>query len=180
MDVVARWPGSSHDSTIFTNSNLCNRLRRGDFGNDSALVVDSAYQPEHFICKPLAQTNTESQERYQRLQIRARNVAERVNGQLKRRFPILKYGAYLVYFEGYLCTAIQCSYFNLGMRFSRKEIAQDVVVCCCILHNMRKNFDAQAKTYSNIEYLRQIEISEDLQTLPQLSIQDYLIQHFFN
>lgn len=81
-----------HDSTIFTNSNLCDRLRRGDFGYDSIIVVDSAYPPERFTCKPLRENEvrTEREESYQTYQIRARNVAERVNGQLKRRFPALR------------------------------------------------------------------------------------------
>lgn len=106
---MSRWPGSAHDSTIFTNSNLCNRLRRGDFGYDSAIVADSAYPPERFVCKPLRQNDigTENEETYQSHQIKARNVAERVNGQLKRRFPALKYGVYqLKLFNNLFC--FQC------------------------------------------------------------------------
>lgn len=94
LDVVSRWPGSAHDARIFTNSNIYYRLRCGDFGYDSVIVADSAYPPERFICKPLAQTNTYNERSYQYAQIRARNVVERVNGQLKKRFPILKGNVY--------------------------------------------------------------------------------------
>lgn len=94
LDVVSRWPGSAHDARIFTNSKLCTRLRRGDFGNDSITVCDSAYPPERFVCKPLARTNSYNERLYQHTQIRARNVVERVNGQLKKRFPILKCNSY--------------------------------------------------------------------------------------
>lgn len=92
LDVVSRWPGSAHDSTIFTNSNLCDRLRQREFGHDSVLVVDSAYPPERYVCKPLDGPQTQNEQRYNARQIKARNVAERLNGQLKREFPILKYG----------------------------------------------------------------------------------------
>lgn len=32
-NVVARWPGSTHDSTIFMNSRICARFDQGEFGN---------------------------------------------------------------------------------------------------------------------------------------------------
>lgn len=96
---MSRWPGSAHDSTIFTHSNLYHRFRNGDFGDDSLLVADSAYPPEHFICKPLEHANTANEREYQRRQIRARNIVERVNGQLKKRFAILKIGVLLSIFN---------------------------------------------------------------------------------
>ncbi|XP_055308145.1 putative nuclease HARBI1 [Sitodiplosis mosellana] len=65
IDVVSRWPGSAHDSTIFTHSQLYNRLTQGDFGNDSVIVADSAYPPLYFICKPLEQVNGVNQQDYQ-------------------------------------------------------------------------------------------------------------------
>lgn len=84
--------GASHDSTIFTNSNLCQRLRNNEFGLSSVVVADAAYPPESFICKPLPVVVTENEENYQRAQLKARNVVERVIGQLKRQFPILQHG----------------------------------------------------------------------------------------
>lgn len=74
------------------NSELCNRFRNGNFGNDCVIVADSAYPPDRFICKPLPAPQTANEMRYQRSQIKARNVAERLNGQLKKEFPIMKYG----------------------------------------------------------------------------------------
>lgn len=32
-DIVARWPGSAHDSTIFNNSRVKHRFDEGEFGN---------------------------------------------------------------------------------------------------------------------------------------------------
>lgn len=52
------------------------------------------------------------------------------------------------------------------MRFSRRDIAQDVVVSCCILHNIRKTYNERAKEYSENEYEIQRRISEDLHMYP--------------
>lgn len=70
------------------------RLSFGEFGGDSIVVADSAYPPNYFICKPLERVNTVGEQNYQYCQIKTRNVVERVNGQLKRRFAILRMGAY--------------------------------------------------------------------------------------
>nr|CAI5828785.1 unnamed protein product [Callosobruchus analis] len=41
-DIVARWPGSTHDAHIFRNSTLCHRFETGRFGN-GLLIGDSGY-----------------------------------------------------------------------------------------------------------------------------------------
>lgn len=52
MDVVARWPGSSHDQTIFANSSIRQRFDRGDFG-PYVLIGDSGYANTPFLATPL-------------------------------------------------------------------------------------------------------------------------------
>jgi len=42
IDIVARWPGSSHDSTIFNHSRI-KSLFEADTVGDSVLVADSGY-----------------------------------------------------------------------------------------------------------------------------------------
>lgn len=54
--------------------------------------MDSAYPPERFACKPLDEPETRNEIVYNSRHDKARNVAERLNGQLKREFPVLKYG----------------------------------------------------------------------------------------
>lgn len=159
--MVSRWPGSAHDSTIFRNSHVFRRLINGDFEN-CVLVADSAYSPEHFICKPLNNPQAPNERIYQDCQIKARNVVERVNGQIKREFPIIKY----------------------GMNFKKKETAQDVVVCCAILHNMRKMVEPNVCDYTREEIQRQLAIQQDFQVARMgrnaLRIQDFLVNQFFN
>ncbi|XP_060846433.1 putative nuclease HARBI1 [Rhopalosiphum padi] len=42
INIVARWPGSSHDSTIFNNSSIRGKFERGEM-SDSLLIGDSGY-----------------------------------------------------------------------------------------------------------------------------------------
>lgn len=63
MDIVARWPGSVHDQTIFNNSTVKQRLENGEFGN-SILVADSGYANTMHIVTPLLQTNNQAEELY--------------------------------------------------------------------------------------------------------------------
>lgn len=135
----------------------------GDFKN-CAILADSAYPPERFICKPLTNPQTPNELLYQDRQIKARNVAERVNGQLKREFPILKY----------------------GMTFRMKETAQDVVVCCAILHNMKKIAKQQTLEYSPDEINHQLAIEQDFEVAEiedggnEYRIQEFILNHIFN
>lgn len=48
------------------------------------------------------------------------------------------------------------------MRFERKETAQDVVVSCCILYNMRKLAKPQTPRYDQQEFQQQIEIGQNV------------------
>lgn len=115
IDVCCRWPGSAHDATIFANSMLCNKFEMGVLHNDSLLVADSAYGPNHYVCKPLDNPQTVPEKRYQKAQIKTRNVAERGYGGIKRQFACLQ--------KGFEC---------------KLEKVQDVVVACCVCYNMIK------------------------------------------
>lgn len=91
QDVVCRWPGSTHDSQIFSNSYIRARFERGDF-EDYTLVGDSGYAIKNYLITPLSNPVTRQEQLFNESQIRTRNCIERTFGQWKRRFPILAFG----------------------------------------------------------------------------------------
>jgi nuclease HARBI1 len=90
LDVVARWPGSVHDSTIFDNSYIRAHLETSPA--DGYLVGDGGYACRRYLLTPVYNPTTQPEKKYNVAQIKARNCIERTNGILKRRFPALKYG----------------------------------------------------------------------------------------
>lgn len=94
LDIVARWPGSVHDQTIFNHSNLSRRLLEGNFGT-SLIVADSGYANTHHVITPFVNTPLEAHQLYNESVIRIRNPVERSYGVWKRRFTVLKHGMHL-------------------------------------------------------------------------------------
>lgn len=162
IDISCRWPGSSHDATMFANSVLCDKFDRGKFGTDSVILADSAYGPNYYICKPLQNPVSVAEKRYQKAQIKTRNIVERTFGILKRKFP---------------CLAI-------GMHFRLNKV-QDIIVSCCILHNLirSENHNIIVPPIENHEIEMQTEISRRLviaqQNSRQLRTQNFLINEHF-
>ena len=111
-DIVARWPGSTHDQTVFNNSVIKRRLENGEFG-DSVILGDSGYAVQQYLLPPLANPNSPVENLYNESQIRTRNVVERSYGVWKRRFPIL----------------------SLGLRLS-EELSKAVIIAVAVLHNV--------------------------------------------
>jgi len=89
-DVVARWPGSVHDSTIFDHRFLRAQLETSP--SHGYLVGDGGYACRRYLITPLTNPATDAEKAYNAAQISARNCIERTNGRLKRRFPAVKYG----------------------------------------------------------------------------------------
>ncbi|CAI6343459.1 unnamed protein product [Macrosiphum euphorbiae] len=91
MNIVARWPGSVHDSTIFDNSMCRAQFENGEYGN-SFLLGDGGYPCRDYMMTPLLRPVTEAEKRYQKAHIGTRNVVERLFGVWKRRFPVIAVG----------------------------------------------------------------------------------------
>lgn len=111
-DIVARWPGSTHDQTIFINSRSQARFERGEFAN-SVLLGDSGYALKIYLITPLANPATEAEQLFNQSQIRTRNPIERLFGVWKKRFPVL----------------------SLGIR-SSVDLTKSIIVACAVLHNI--------------------------------------------
>ena len=88
--VVARWPGSTHDSRIFDNSQLCALLERGEIRGH--LVGDNGYACRPYLMTPLLNPQTQAEKNFNYSHIKTRGVIERVFGVWKRRFPCIQEG----------------------------------------------------------------------------------------
>ncbi|KAJ8727715.1 hypothetical protein PYW07_001834 [Mythimna separata] len=76
QNVVARWPGSTHDATIFNHSDLKNDCEQGVLGN-RWLLGDSGYPCKPYLLTPLLNPRTPSEQRYNEAHIKTRNTIER-------------------------------------------------------------------------------------------------------
>ena len=75
--MVVRWPGSTHDATIF--SQLRAQFESGTYG-DSLLLGDSGYGINPYLMAPLLAPITPAEVLYNELHIHTRNVVERLFG----------------------------------------------------------------------------------------------------
>lgn len=116
MDIVVRWPGSTHDSTIFSNSKIYQDLHFTKKWNNSLIVADSGYANTNHVVTPFINPQPGLENVYNESQIRTRNPVERTYGVWKRRFPVL----------------------SLGMRLKINTV-QSVIVACSVLHNIAIN-----------------------------------------
>jgi hypothetical protein len=110
LDIVARWPGSAHDSNIFRNSSIMRKFESGQMGSN---VGDSGYPIKRYLITPLGTPVLPAEQLFNESQIRTRNPVERSYGVWKRRFPILA----------------------LGIRLKRNRL-EAVIIATAVLHNI--------------------------------------------
>ncbi|XP_046558161.1 putative nuclease HARBI1 isoform X2 [Haliotis rubra] len=89
IDVVARWPGSAHDSRILTNSGLYQLFDHNVVPIGCHLLGDSGYPCKKWLLTPFLRPLAGPQTNYNRSHKRTRSSVERAIGQFKRRFPVL-------------------------------------------------------------------------------------------
>lgn len=113
-NVVVRWPGSTHDSRIFENSNICQKLETGEL--QGTLLGDAGYACKPYLITPISRPNYPNQERFNTSQRQARGVIERAFGLLKMRWGVLGPDSRL--------------------RFHNLDKSMAVIVACAVLHNL--------------------------------------------
>ena len=86
--MVARWPGSTHDSRIFDNSLLKDELERGKY--DELLLGDAGYALRRYLLVPITAPVTPSEKRYNASHIKTRVRIEQAFGILKQRFRVFR------------------------------------------------------------------------------------------
>ncbi|KAK5648158.1 hypothetical protein RI129_003050 [Pyrocoelia pectoralis] len=162
-NIVARWPGSAHDSHIFRNSNLCAMFERGSYPG-SFMVGDSGYGVKPYLITPLANPRTPGEILFNEAQIRTRNVVERQYGVWKRRFPSLA----------------------MGLRTSL-DTTQAIIVAAAVLHNIACDENEVIPPVSEDEEAAiNFANNVDIQHIPDhrhnitTSTRDGLINDYFN
>uniref|UniRef100_A0A672Y642 Putative nuclease HARBI1 n=1 Tax=Sphaeramia orbicularis TaxID=375764 RepID=A0A672Y642_9TELE len=112
-NVVAKYPGSVHDSFILRNSVLFSKLRDGEYG-DGWILGDSAHPLHPYLLTPVLNLTTPGEHRYSAANIQTRNAVEHTFDVLKSQFRCLdRTGGALLY--------------------SPEKVAQ-IMVVYCILH----------------------------------------------
>uniref|UniRef100_UPI00358FC806 putative nuclease HARBI1 n=1 Tax=Myxine glutinosa TaxID=7769 RepID=UPI00358FC806 len=129
INIVAKWPGSTHDSVILRESALAKRMetRMGE----EVLLGDSGYPVRPWLMTPFLNPTTAIQRRYNRAHKRTRCLVERGIGQWKRRFHCL----------------------HGQLRYSPQK-ACEIIGTCAILHNIAinrglPNFDEEPIDYNH-------------------------------
>ena len=89
-NIVARWPGSTHDSHVFHTSSLCTYLETNNHSlDDGILLGDSGYACTPYLMTPYPSPSTAAQENYNTAHTKTRVIVEQSFGRWKRRFHVL-------------------------------------------------------------------------------------------
>ena len=106
LNVVAKYPGSTHDAFIWNTSALCARLEE-NVADEGWLLGDSGYGLKANLLTPYLNPTTQAERLYNRLHKKARCTIERTFGVLKSRFHcISKFGGALMYSPDRCCNIV--------------------------------------------------------------------------
>ncbi|XP_033966949.1 putative nuclease HARBI1 [Pseudochaenichthys georgianus] len=108
--LVAKWPGSVHDSRIFAESSLCHKLEQGLFSG--VLLGDRGYACQPFLMTPYPDPGEGPQTSFNVAHAKTRVQIEMTFGILKARFTCLR-----------------------GLRVA-PERACRIITACVVLHNI--------------------------------------------
>ncbi|KAM3859309.1 putative nuclease HARBI1 [Diretmus argenteus] len=122
-DVVAKWPGATHDSFMWENSAVGQTAGREGFGQ-SFFLGDSGYPLRSYLITPVTNPASPAEERFNESHTHTRTHIERVFGRWKARFRCIHRS-------------------SGGLRLSPVKSAQ-VIVVTAMLHNMAVRAGADA------------------------------------
>ncbi|XP_066599922.1 putative nuclease HARBI1 [Prorops nasuta] len=153
LDIVAQWPGSTHDSTIFESSCLKSRFDNYEFGN-GVLLGDRGYRNHRYLMTPLAEPRTAAEQLYNESHIRTRCMVERCFGVWGRMFPVL----------------------TIGSRFKTPQRTVNVILATAVLYNITRR-DKKVEKAGLRTYMR---VDENvLFASPTEDERQYLIDNYF-
>lgn len=137
MNVVERFPGSTHDAHIWRQSNMSQLMEAIYHRNNENLFFllgDSGYPLRPWLLTPLRDTIPGTPEdRFNTALKSVRSIIERCNGVLKNRF--------------------RCLLKHRVLHYS-PEMAAKIIKACCVLHNMcvSDNIDLPVAEDVDVDY----------------------------
>ncbi|KAJ1098068.1 hypothetical protein NDU88_003184 [Pleurodeles waltl] len=106
-NIVAKYPGSVHDSFIFRHCTINQHFQDGRYGN-GLLVADQGYGIQPWIMTPFGNPSTAAERAYNDAHKRTRSIVERTFSILKSRFCCLNItGGSLLYSPEMVCRIIR-------------------------------------------------------------------------
>lgn len=116
VNVVAKYPGSSHDAFVWRDCSVYSYMaQRGN--NDSGwLLGDSGYPLSPFLMTPVTNATSNAQQRYNKRHTKTRNAIERAFGLWKMRF--------------------RCLHKTGGCMQSPPTGCVQIICACAVLHNI--------------------------------------------
>ena len=131
VNIVAKWPGSTHDSFIFRTSNIRQYLEENHTKIEDGLILgDSGYALSRYLMTPYSNPVTRAERRYNVAHKTTRCSVERSIGQLKRRFGCLE----------------------TGLRRNPKNCCV-MIIACVVLHNIAKQLNEEDFDIDDLNYL---------------------------
>ncbi|KAK6484053.1 putative nuclease HARBI1 [Huso huso] len=104
-DIVAKWPGDTHDAFIWSNSAISQAAKNGQFG-DSWLLGDSGYPLRLYLLTPILHPRNAAEERFSNTHRLTRCIIERTFGVWKMRFRCFDKSSGGLHFTPAKCCAV--------------------------------------------------------------------------
>ncbi|XP_050686985.1 putative nuclease HARBI1 [Eriocheir sinensis] len=147
LNVVANWPGSTHDARIWRESGLKRMFEDHHIPPDSChLLGDSGYPCRRYLLTPFPRPQTDSQAAYNRAHKKTQSIVERGIGQLKCRFHVL----------------------HGEVRLNPEKTCQ-VILACALLHNIckKRNIQLPDENVADVDDNMEVEDEHQEVQLPQ-------------
>ncbi|XP_042905121.1 putative nuclease HARBI1 [Parasteatoda tepidariorum] len=152
-NIVTRWPGSTHDSTVFDHSYLRAHLET-EVPFKYHVLGDSGYPLRPYLMTPFLHPTGANQVRYNSTHARARNVVERQYGIWKRRFACLD-------------VPFRCKLQNV----------QKIIVATAVLHNLALTMGDHIEEKKSVS---DDDVRNNTHQLAGITKRNTIVTNFFN
>ncbi|XP_044134535.1 putative nuclease HARBI1 [Bufo gargarizans] len=159
LNLVAGYPGSTHDSYILKHSSLHAILSSGNLP-EGWILGDDAYPLTEWLLTPIKDPKTKAEKQYNAAHNATHSVIERTFGSLKSRFRCLDRSGGV-------------------LQYSPEKGAQ-IILACCILHNLAVSRKLDVDIVDDLEVPPPVPpVSKDENTQAGKRIRSKVITRYF-